>query len=132
MVAQAKDNTRYAILAYPAAAADGLVLGYTANSIEGKQALNAALDGLKPEAHRQLTAAPLFTRARALIETERQQGDPATIHLLTGNEAVVPQQTVTEVRRARGRQPLALTVARPSRRSVAATLSRATRWAAPH
>ena len=110
MVAQAKDNTRYAILAYPAAAADGLVLGYTANSIEGKQALNAALDGLKPEPTGSFDSSAAFTRARALIDTERQPGDPATIHLLTGNEAVVLQQTVTEVRAARvAVNPLALT-----------------------
>lgn len=109
MVAQAKDNTRYAILAYPASA-DGLVLGYTANSIEGKQALNAALDGLKPDPAGNFDSNAAFTRARTLIETERQAGDPATIHLLTGNEAVVPQQTVNEVRAARvAVNPLALT-----------------------
>ncbi len=109
MVAQAKDNTRYAILAYPAAT-DGLVLGYTSNSIEGKQALNAALDALKPEPTGNFDSAAAFVRARTLIDTERQVGDPATIHLLTGNEAVVPQQTLTEVRAARvAVNPLALT-----------------------
>lgn len=113
MVAQAKDNTRYAILAYPSAT-DGLVLGYTASSIEGKQALNAALDGIKPEPTGNFDATTAFTRARALIDTERQVGDPATIHLLTGNEAVVPQQIVSDVRAARvAVNPLALTGGTP-------------------
>lgn len=110
MVAQAKDNTRYAILAYPATGADGVVMGYTANSIEGKQALTAALDGIKPDTNGSFDSAAAFTRARALIDAERQPGDPATIHFLTGNEAVVPQQTATEVRAARvAVNPLALT-----------------------
>lgn len=109
MVAQAKDNTRYAILAYPSAT-DGVVLGYTANSIEGKQALNAALDGIKAEPEGSFDSGAAFTRARALIESDRKVGDPATIHLLTGNEAVVPQQAVNEVRAARvAVNPLALT-----------------------
>lgn len=110
MVAQAKDNTRYAILAYPATGADGVVMGYTANSIEGKQALTTALDGIKPDTNGSFDSAAAFTRARALIDAERQPGDPATIHFLTGNEAVVPQQTATEVRAARvAVNPLALT-----------------------
>ena len=109
MVSQAKDNTRYAVLAYPSAG-DGVVLGYTANTIEGKQALSAALDGIKAEPAGSFDSTTAFARAQSLIATERQQGDPATIHLLTGTEAAVPAQTVTEVRTARvAVNPLALT-----------------------
>jgi hypothetical protein len=113
MIGQAKDNTRYAILAYPSAT-DGVVQGYTASSIEGKAALGAALDGITADPAGSFDAAAAFTRARTLIATERQTGDPATIHLLTGNEALVPTQTVNEVRTARvAVNPLALTGATP-------------------
>ncbi|HEX5785332.1 MAG TPA: choice-of-anchor X domain-containing protein [Burkholderiaceae bacterium] len=124
LVAQAKDNVRYAIVAFPSAT-DGVVLGATSTSIEGKAALSAALDGLAPNPNGVFDTAAAFTRARTLIDAERQVGDPATVHFLTGTEAVVPAQTVADIRAARvAVNPLGLTGATAEQKQARRSLER--------
>lgn len=66
-----------------------------------------------------------FARARQLIEGERVVGDPATIHFLTGTEAVVPAQAVTDTRAARvAVDPLGLTGASPEAKQARRALER--------
>lgn len=118
LVGGAKDNVRYSIAAFPSAT-NGVVMGPTTASIEGKQALTQALDSLTPDTAGVFDTSAAFTRARALIDQERQVGDPSTVHFLTGTEAVVPAQTVTEIRQARvAVNPLGLTGASPEQKQA--------------
>ncbi|HRK39068.1 MAG TPA: vWA domain-containing protein [Burkholderiaceae bacterium] len=97
MVNEAKDNVRYAIVAFPSAT-DGLVVPSTAASIEGKQVLSQALDALTPDANGVFDTASAFARARQLVAADRAVGDPATVHFLTGTEATVPAQVSQDIR----------------------------------
>lgn len=124
MVAEAKDNVRYAIVAFPSAS-DGLVAGPTAATIEGKQALAQALDGLTPDVNGVFDTASALARARGLIAAERAVGDPATIHFLTGTEAVVPAQSVADIRAAKvAVNPLGLTGASAEQKQARRALER--------
>ncbi len=124
MVAEAKDNVRYAIVAYPSAT-NGLVLGATAATIEGKQLLTQALDGLTPDATGVFDTTAAFAGASQLIKGERVVGDLGTIHFLTGTEAVVPAQAVADTRAARvAVNPLGLTGASPEAKQARRALER--------
>lgn len=118
LVNEAKGDVRYSLVAFPSTT-DGVVLEATPATIEGKQALTQALDGLTPDTTSVFDAAAAFSRARALIAAERQVGDPSTVHFLTGTEAVVPTQTLNEIQRARvAVNPLGLTGASAAERQT--------------
>lgn len=124
MVAEAKDNVRYAVVAFPSAT-DGMVLAPTAATIEGKQLLTQALDGLVPDVNGVFDTTAAFARARQLIDGERVVGDPATVHFLTGTEAVVPAQAMNDTRAARvAVNPLGLTGATPEAKQARRALER--------
>lgn len=124
MVSEAKDNVRYAVVAFPSAT-DGLVMPATAATIEGKQALTQALDGLTPDANGAFDTGLAFARASQLIAAERAVGDPATIHFLTGSEATVSAQAAQDVRTARiAVNPLGLTGATEQQRQARRALER--------
>ncbi|WP_345064148.1 vWA domain-containing protein [Acidovorax lacteus] len=100
LVNQAGADAQFAVVASPAAGADP-VLGFTTADAEGKQALNAALDGIQPAGEGSFNSLTAFTKAYQLIAGVRQSGDPATVHLLTGSETVLPVETLTTARTAR-------------------------------
>lgn len=124
LVAQAKDNVRYAVVAFPSAT-DGVVLGNTSATAEGKVALTAALDSLSVDANGVFDTATAFARAGTLIGAERQVGDPATVHYLTGTEATAPNQVITDYRNARvAINPLGITGATAEQKQARRALER--------
>ncbi len=98
LVSQASADTQFAIVASPGNAS---VLGYTASSIEGKQALTAALDALQPATEGTFDSLAAFTQAFQLLGAVRQRGDMSTLHVLTGVEATLPVEAATSARMAR-------------------------------
>lgn len=124
LVAQAKDNVRYAVVAFPSAT-DGVVLGSTSATAEGKVALTAALDSISVDANGVFDTATAFARAGTLIGAERQVGDPATVHYLTGAEATAPVQVITDYRNARvAINPLGITGATAEQKQARRALER--------
>ncbi len=124
LVAQAKPDTQFAIVASPPVGSGTTVLGYTDASIEGKQALNTALDALTAGATGTFDSLGAFTQAFNLLTAARKTGDPATFHLMTGAETSVPVETANTARTARvAINPLGITggtdQARQYKRSVA-------------
>lgn len=109
LVKQAGADAQFAIVASPSQG-DAPVLPFTMADAEGKQALNAALDAVQPASEGTFNALTAFTQAYQLIGGVRQSGDPATVHLLTGTESVLPVETAETARTARiAVNPLGLT-----------------------
>lgn len=100
LVAQASANAQYAIVTSPATGAGPLV-NYTNSTIEGKQALTAALEGIQPATSGSFDSLAAFTQGFQLLANARQSGDTSTFHVLTGNEAAVPAEVATTARTAR-------------------------------
>ena len=105
LVGQAKSDTQFAIVASPGTAAAGgasnTVLGYTESTLEGKQALGAALDALQPARTANFDGLSSFTEAYRLLAAVRKPGDMATLHVLTGAEAQLPIEAATSARLAK-------------------------------
>ena len=104
LVGQAKADTQFAIIASPAlAGADPstTVLGYTDTTLDGKQALSAALNALRPVQTGTFDSLASFTQAYRLLAAARKPGDMSTLHLLTGAEATLPVESATSARLAR-------------------------------
>ena len=116
LVSQAGANTEYAIVTSPASGT-GPLLNYTRSSIEGKQALSAALDSIQPVASGSFDSLAAFTQGFQLLANARKAGDTSTFHMLTGNETAVPAEAATTARIARvSVNALGLTGATPEQR----------------
>lgn len=125
MIAQAKSDTQYAIVASPPTGATE-VLGYTTANDAGKAALTAALDGLASVATGTFDVLTAFTQGFQLLAKVRQTGDPATFHLLTGVEANFPQEAATSARQAKvSVNPMAVAGAGGQQKSVRKSAAKA-------
>lgn len=125
LIAQASANTEYAIVASPASG-PGPVLNYTKSSIEGKQALFAALDGIQSVTGGAFDSLAAFTQGFQLLVNARKAGDTSTFHVLTGNETAVPVEAASTARTARvAVNALGLTGATSEQRQAAREKARA-------
>ncbi len=100
LVAQGNANVEYAIVTSPTTGT-GPLLSYTKSTIEGKQALSAALDAIQPAISGSFDSLAAFAQGFQILASVRKPGDTSTFHLLTGTETTVPTEAANTARTAR-------------------------------